>query len=443
LRPRSPIPHRRETPQQLACRSRQWIRSAQPRLAVRRFAQQLHRGSASARDRAVAILDASPPPRAVIGKLRPARGPRHGGTVSNGRGLHNAAAAVLAFAATPGVEGSADMANGRADTVRLQHLSWSFGASAALFAAIDLDVFTRISEGAGTIDEIARAADMEARNAERLLVVLHALDLVERAGERFRNAPDVERFLVRGKPSYAGPWIRFAGKDWKEWGDLGAHLRRKGPPRRLGMYEALTVEGARKYHEATYSVGLGAGRRFAKQVDLSKRKLLLDLGGGSGAYSIAAALVYPGLRAIVLDLPPVVEVTKEFVARHRLSDRISTVAADFTAGALPRGADVIVMASNLPQYAPDVIRDVVCKAFAALAPGGEMHLVGEMLRDDRKGPLLAGLYALYEAIFDSGGVAHAVGECIGYLTEAGFDGVRASEFIPEILTRVSGTKRAA
>ena len=333
------------------------------------------------------------------------------------------------------------MASARIDTVRLQHLSWSLGASAALFAAIDLDVFTKISEGAETVDDIADAAGMEPLNAERLLVVLDALDLVERSGERFRNAADVERFLVRGKPSYAGAWILFAGKDWKDWGDLAAHLRRKGPPRRLGMYEQLTVEGARKYHEATYSVGLGAGRRFAKQVDLSKRALLLDLGGGSGAYSIASALAYPGLRAVVLDLPPVVEVTKEFVARHGLSDRISTTAADFTADPLPRGADVIVMASNLPQYSREVIRDVVRKAFAALAPGGEMHLVGEMLRDDRKGPLLAGLYALYEAIFASAGVAHSADECVGYLAEAGFVDVVASEFIPQILTRVTGTKR--
>lgn len=329
------------------------------------------------------------------------------------------------------------------DTVRLQHLSWSFGASAALFAALELDVFTKISEGATTLDEIARGAGMEARNVDRLLGVLHALDLVEQAGGRFRNAPDVERFLVRGKPAYAAPWILFAGKDWKEWGRLAVHLRRRGLPRPLGMYEELTVEEARKYHEATYSVGLGAGRRFAKQVDLSGRKLVLDLGGGSGAYSIAAALAYPEIRAIVLDLPPVVAVAKEFIARHGLSERIATLAADFTRDPFPPGADVIVMASNLPQYAPDVVQAVVRKAFAALEPGGEMHLVGEMLNDDRQGPLLPALYALYEAIFDSGGVAHAVGECVDYLRRAGFEGVRAREFIPAILTDVCGTRPAS
>jgi SAM-dependent methyltransferase len=334
------------------------------------------------------------------------------------------------------------MNESRPDTVRLQHLSWSFGASAALFAALDLDVFTKISQGAVTLEDIAAKTAMEVRNVERLLTVLQALEIVERAGDRFRNAPDVERFLVRGKPTYAASWIRFAGKDWGDWGRLADHLRRRGLPKRLGMYEGLTVAAARRYHEATYSVGLGAGRRFAKQVDLSRSKLLLDLGGGSGAYSIAAALAYPQIRAIVLDLPPVVEVANEFIARHGLSERVATVAADFTHDPLPRGADVVVMASNLPQYAPAVVQEVVAKAFQALEPGGEMHLVGEMLNDDRKGPLLAALYALYEAIFDSGGVAHTTGECLEYLRQAGFRDVRATEFIPAILTRVTGVKPA-
>ena len=76
---------------------------------------------------------------------------------------------------------------------------------------------------------------------------------------------------------------------------------------------------------------------------------------------------------------------------------------DFTATHFPRGVDVVVMASNLPQYEPDLIRLVVGKAFAALVPGGEMHLIGETLHDDRRGPLSAALWGLNEAIQGSTG----------------------------------------
>ena len=62
------------------------------------------------------------------------------------------------------------------------------------------------------------------------------------------------------------------------------------------------------------------------------------------------------------------------------------------------------MASNLPQYEPALIRLVVGKAFAALVPGGEMHLIGETLHDDRRGPLSAALWGLNEAVQGSTGV---------------------------------------
>ena len=96
------------------------------------------------------------------------------------------------------------------------------------------------------------------------------------------------------------------------------------------------------------------------------------------------------------------------------------MAGDFTRTRFPPGVDVVVMASNLPQYEPDLIRLVVGKAFDALVPGGEMHLIGETLHDDRRGPLSAALWGLNEAVYGSTGVAHTEGEVKCYLQDAGF-----------------------
>jgi hypothetical protein len=174
------------------------------------------------------------------------------------------------------------------NTVRLQNLSYGHKQAATLMAAIELDLFTKISEGASRLPQIAEALGLSLLNAERLVVACTALQLLEKEGATYRNAPDVERFLVNGKPTYAGPWIRFAGWNFEQWKDLALHLKSGNPPKTLGMYDTLTEEMAREYHEATYSVGLGAGILFSRQVDLSGRSLLLDLGGGSGCYCIAA-----------------------------------------------------------------------------------------------------------------------------------------------------------
>jgi hypothetical protein len=331
----------------------------------------------------------------------------------------------------------------RLDTTRLQKIAQAYWESAALMAAVELEVFTAIAHGHDTIGTAARAVGIGERNAERLLTALTAMTLLERQtdsrGERFANAPDVQRFLVKDGERYAGPWILFTKPRWEAFGRLAEHLRRRDE-QHLGQYTEFTVDDARRYHAATYSIGMGAARLFSRTVDLGGRKLLLDLGGGSGAYSIVATKTFPGLKAIVLDLPPVAVVAREYIARNDAADRVSAMAGDFTKTDFPPGADVVVMASNLPQYEPDLIRLVVGKAFAAMAPGGEMHLIGETLHDDRSGPLAAALWGLNEAVQGSTGLAHTEGEVKGYLQGAGFTDVAVHPFVPGVLSRVTGRK---
>ena len=175
---------------------------------------------------------------------------------------------------------------------------------------------------------------------------------------------------------------------------------------------------------------MGAARLFSRSVDLKGRKLMLDLGGGSGAYSIVATQTFPSLKAIVFDLPLVAVVAREYIAANGAADRVSAMPGDFTRHAFPQGVDVVVMASNLPQYEPALIRLVVGKA---LVPGGEMHLIGETLNDDRKGPLSAALWGLNEGVFGSTGKAHTESEVEGYLEGAGFTGVAVHPFVPGAL----------
>lgn len=337
----------------------------------------------------------------------------------------------------------------RVDTTRLQRIARAYCETSVLYAALDLDVFTHLHHGHDTLAPLAAAMGVSELAAERLVVCLAGLGLLRIEGcppgdpvsaGRFVAAPDAARFLVKDLPTYTGAWMQFTRPEVPDWMRLSELLSSPRAPRTLGMYDGLTVDKARWYHAATASIGMGAGRRFAKRVDLSGRRHLLDLGGGSGAYSIAAVQAYDGLRATVLDLPPVVVVTREYLERHGVEDRVDTYGADFTADPFPSPVDTVVMASNLPIYDEATIALVVSKAFGALEPGGDMHLVGEMLTDDRSGPLDAALWGMQEALYGSGGKAHTVGQVRGYFRSAGFVDVADEEFVPGVLVRVSGRK---
>jgi len=326
-------------------------------------------------------------------------------------------------------------------TVRLQNIAQSYGQSAALMAAVEIGLFTAISEGAATYDAVAAALDIHPTNAERLMVLLCAAGLLEKAGDSHTNAPDVERFLVATKPGYMGPWITFTKPQWNEWGRLAEHIREKDL-KVMGSIDDFTAEDARRYHEATYSIGMGAGRRFVRQVDLSGRQRIMDIGGGSGAYCIAAAKADETIRGVVLDLAPVCEVARGFLAENGVADRIEAQPCNFTADPFPADCDVAIMASNLPMYSRGVIASVIAKAHDALLPGGEMHLIGETTNDERTGPWGPAYWGLGQAISGSLGLAHSQADVLGYFAEAGFENVAIHDFIPGSLSRVTGTKRA-
>ncbi len=328
------------------------------------------------------------------------------------------------------------------NTVRLQNISYGHRQSAVLRAAIELGLFTAVSEGASTFSRIAGALGISELNAERLVVACASTGLMQKSGDGYANASDVERFLVKGKQSYIGPWLLYATRDFADWNNLKDHLTSAEAPRFLGMYENLTDEMAKEYHEATYSVGLGAGFLFAKNVDMRQRTLILDLGGGSGAYCIAAIQKYPHLKAIVMDFEPVIKMTKTFISRWDLEDKISTLAGNFTADPLPEGPDVIIQASNLPQYNQEGLEHVMAKGYAALVAGGEYHVVGETVSDAKDGPLGPALWGLSEVFYGSFGRAHSEKEVRTYLENVGFVDVEIHEFIPGSLTRITGYKPA-
>ena len=328
----------------------------------------------------------------------------------------------------------------KADTVRLQNIAYGHKTASVLFAAVELDLFSKISQASGTIEEIADALDITVLNSHRLVAACTGVGLLIKNGLNYSNAQDVDKFLVKGKRNYAGPWLLSQKQDLDRWRELGDLLKSKRPPSVLGGYENYTYEQAKALHEATYSVGLGAGMRFARDVDMTNRSSILDIGGGSGAYCIAALQRYPHLTATVFDLEPTCRVAEEFIKQWDLSDRIAIHPGDFTEDPFPPGADIMIQASNLPQYSDENITQVFRKGYQAMEPGGEYHLVGETLNDENGGPLGPSLWGIAEILAGSEGRSHSEKEVQMYLENAGFVNVTINEFIPGSLSRITGIK---
>lgn len=325
-------------------------------------------------------------------------------------------------------------------TERIQNIGFGFKHAGILMAAIELSLFTKISEGAGTIEEIANACGLSLLNAERLVVACAALELLEKKANRYINAPDVEIYLVESSMRYFGAWSLMGKGDFADWINLADRLSDPGPPSVLGIYEKMTPDYAAALTRAMFNVGLGAGSKLAKQFDFSNYKLVMDLGGGSGAYCVSLCRRFPDLHAIVFDFPEVCTVTRELIADAGLSDRIKTHEGDFTRDPFPQGADAIMLNGNLTQYGPDEAGAIVEKAFSILPSGGVLHIIAENLNNEKTGPKIAATWSIHEALFKSKGRAHSDAEVCGYMENAGFTKVETVEFVHNILSRVTGLK---
>jgi hypothetical protein len=276
-------------------------------------------------------------------------------------------------------------------TERLNEMAHGYRKTGALLAAIEFGVFTAIAEGARTLPEIAERIGLPEESADRLLTVCKALELVAEVEGGYCNLSDVQRYLVRTSPTYFGDFLLYQAKEaYDNWKEVAREIRGSGGPMPEKRYKALMhdPEEARKFTIAGYNASISLAHRLAKMFDFSPYHLWLDFAGGSGCYAIAACERYPQLRVIVLDQPTVIPVTREFVAKHGLEERIEIGVGDFLEReSYPKGCDLISFITPLQGYMPDELQRIFAHTYDALESGGTILIVDYMLKDDKTGPL--------------------------------------------------------
>ena len=182
---------------------------------------------------------------------------------------------------------------------------------------------------------------------------------------------------------------------------------------------AQTAEQQRVFTEAMHSISIQSGKAVAQAFDFSKRKQLLDVGGGSGAYCIEAVRRYPRFNAVLFDTTPVLEIAKRKIAEAGLSARIGTVSGDFFTEELPKGSDTILLSMILHDWGPDKNRAILRKCFDALPSGGAIIISELMMDDDKCGPPPAALMSMM-MIVGTEGRNYTWAEYEEWLKEAGF-----------------------
>lgn len=300
----------------------------------------------------------------------------------------------------------------------LAALGQAFQQSRILLTGYELGVFTALSDGPRTAEEVAGAVNADPRATDRLLNALVNLGLVVKTGAAFANAEAADKYLVRGRPEYLSR-LGHSANLYGRWADLTAVVRagtRVNERTRNGK-EIAEFIGAMHYR----------GRRDADELvdrlDLDGISRVLDVGGGSGAYAMAFCRARPGITAEVLDLPEVVPLTRRYVAEEGLSDCVTARAGSFLTDPFGEGFDLIFFSAIVHMNTPDQNLLLMRKAAAALNPGGRIVVQDFVMDETRTRPPFGTVFALNMLVNTEGGDTYTEAEIRTWLRKAGCPGV--------------------
>jgi hypothetical protein len=325
-------------------------------------------------------------------------------------------------------------------------LGTAFFAARALQAAVELELFTVLSDGPATEPEVRERLGLHERGSRDFLDALVAIGLLTREDGRYGNAPLAAQYLDQGRDSYLGGWMAMASHMlYPVWSRLSDGLR-TGQPQAQGLGDDGSFP---RIHQdaaffADFTSAMDAytgmiGPELARVFDWSQYKEFTDVGGARGNLAAILTRSHPHLGGAVFDLPNLQPLFTEHMASLGLAGKIQFHPGNFFTDALP-STQVIVFGHVLHDWDVNERRQLVQKAFEALPAGGTLLIYDRMMDDDRQDRALSLFGSLNLLLVTPGGSEYTLADCRVWLAGAGFSEVTATPILGDTETLVAARK---
>ncbi|MCL5744271.1 MAG: methyltransferase [Acidobacteria bacterium] len=295
-----------------------------------------------------------------------------------------------------------------------------FQDSRVILTAVELDIFTAVAQGSDAARVAARIGT-DPRATGMLLNALVALGLLSKRDSVFYNSPAAARFFVEGSPDDSRAATMHTVHLWSTWSTLTECVRK-------GTAVARRDDRGGNWTQAFIAAmdrnAAGRAPLVARTVGAEGVRRMLDVGGGSGAYSIAFAKANDKLQADILDVPEVVPIQESRVRKAGLSGRIHPRAGDLKTDKLGEDYDLVFVSAICHMLGPEENQDLVKRCRAALAPGGRLVIQDFILEADKTAPKSAALFSLNMLVGTQHGASYSEDEYTAWMRDAGFTEVR-------------------
>jgi SAM-dependent methyltransferase len=298
----------------------------------------------------------------------------------------------------------------------------AFMRSRIILTAAELDLFTIIQDSPATAEKIANGFSFDRRALERVLDCLVTFCLLQKNARAYSLTPEGAPYSSKHAASEL-PMLLHMSHLWDSWSDL-TEVVKNGPGSERKPPRQVDMDSRRAFIGAMHVGGRHLSEEIAGSLDLRNRRKLLDIGGGSGTYTIALLNQNPQLQAILFDIKDVIPMARERLASEGLLDRVELIGGDFYSDDLPGECDLALLSAIIHQNSRQQNLQLFRKAHQSLDPGGLLLIRDHIMDEVRTHPPEGALFAVNMLVNTKGGDTYTFHEVAEDLKEAGFTDVK-------------------
>lgn len=299
---------------------------------------------------------------------------------------------------------------------RLNEMIRGFMPSRCVLTALELDIFTAVGDGANA-EQVGTRIHANARAAGILLGALVSLGLLAKTGDEYKNTPETARFFVQGSKDNQRNGLLHSANIWHRWSTLTEVVRRGT---HIPIDAASTPEWTTNFIAGMQRNSKDRAPLVVKALGKTGVRRILDLGGGSGSYSIAFAKASPEAQCEILDLPEVVPLTTEYVSKASVAEQVRIRAGDMLHDDFGSGYDIVMLNAICHMFSEEQNLDIFRRARKALAPNGRLVVQDFILNPDKTGLQHAALFSVNMLVGTDAGASYSEVEYASWMKAAGF-----------------------
>lgn len=299
----------------------------------------------------------------------------------------------------------------------IRELANAFRESRTFLTAFELKIFTSLDKHLMTSDDVAQKLNSDPRATDRLMNALCAMGLLKKVHGKFYNSDLSAKYLVEGKPDFMGN-IYHANNLWNDWSSLTDSVI-KGSSQRSIINKSENDNWVESFIGAMHYRGVNQGKILAMMIDISNVKNMLDVGGGSAAFSMEIVKKNPSISAVVLDLPYVIPLTKKYVSGAGLLDKFNFIEGDYLTTELKDNYDLILLSAIVHINNYDQNKMLVKKCADVLNKNGMIIINDFVMNEDRTQPRQSALFALNMLVGTENGDTYTEKEMREWFESAG------------------------